>query len=349
VRSLLQTQVSRRKPMIVFAGSLVATAALIPVYRLQGLSWPQAIVASVLFVWPVVALGWVVWRLLMRHGSITPLGRAIAVHALAAVLFSSAWTLVLGGAVCVLRPGLMLSYVRDSGIWQFTWGLILYGVLVQAARAQGRLREQELAAANAELQALRAQLNPHFLFNTLHSLTQLVREDPIATQDALERFGELMRYVLKAGREATADVALDDEIGFVRNYLALEQLRLGSRLRVVEDFDPASLELAVPPLLLQPLVENAVRHGLAPRREGGTIRLTTRVQDAGLMIEVSDDGTGADPDAWRNAAGLGLKAVSRQLKARFADACDLEVSTAARAGFTVRLRFPARIPMRSSA
>ena len=333
---------------MVLAG-LAVTAVLIPVFRLQEASWPLAVVASIVFVWPGVLFGWAAWRRLLRKGRITPPGRAIAEHAAMALAFSVAWTLVFVSTVYFLRPEAMPGYLREGALWQFAWGLILYGVLVQAARSHERLKERELAAANAELQALRAQLNPHFLFNTLHSLTQLVREDPVATQDALERFGELMRYVLNAGRDTTADVTLEEELAFVRNYLALEKLRLGSRLRVVEDIDPESLELAVPPLLLQPLVENAVRHGLAPRREGGTIRLTAHAPDARLIIEVSDDGYGAEPDAWRNAAGLGLKAVSRQLKARFTEASDLEVSTAARAGFTVRLTIPARVPMRSRA
>jgi LytS/YehU family sensor histidine kinase len=256
----------------------------------------------------------------------------------------------------VLRPGLPGHPSGGHGgvpapgaLWQFVWGLVIYGGLAQAARAQQRLRAQEVATAGAELQALRAQLNPHFLFNTLHALTQLVREDPIATQDALERFGALMRYVLDAGRRAIEDVPLQDEIGFVRNYLALERLRLGDRLRVFEDLDPDALELAVPPLLLQPLVENAVRHGLAPRSDGGTIRLTARARDGVLAIEVSDDGGGGEPDAWRRSSGLGLKSVRRQLEARFPRGSHLEIVTTPSAGFAVRLRMPARLPTRDPA
>jgi two-component system LytT family sensor kinase len=344
-----QGQLWRRRSTLVVAAGLAATAVLIPVYRLQTVSWLQAVAASVIFVFPGVLFGWLAWRWLMRRGRIEPLARALVVHALAAIAFSLAWTLVFCGSVYLFRPEIMLGFLREGAIWQFVWGLIIYGVLVQAARTQGRLKERELAAANAELQALRAQLNPHFLFNTLHSLTQLAREDPIATQDALERFGELMRYVLSAGRDTSAHVTLEDEFRFVSNYLALERLRLGERLQVVEDIDPETLELAVPPLLLQPLVENAVRHGLAPRRAGGTIRLTARAHDSVLVIEVADDGSGAEPDTWRSAEGLGLKAVSRQLRAAFADAGRLEISTARQAGFTVRLRIPAHLPARGRA
>jgi sensor histidine kinase YesM len=336
---------SRRR--VAAAGSLTLglLAVLVPVFRLQGLSWRLAISAGVLFVAPCVLLGWGVWRLLMRQADPQPPRRALALHAAAAVAFSLSWTIVFSGLVyLVTRPESMGEFLRRGALWQFVWGLVIYGGLAQAARAQQRLRAQEAATAGAELQALRAQLNPHFLFNTLHALTQLVREDPIATQDALERFGALMRYVFDAGRHATEDVPLQDEIGFVRNYLALERLRLGDRLRVIEDLDPDALELTVPPLLLQPLVENAVRHGLAPRADGGTIRLTARARNGVLAIEVSDDGSGAEPDAWRRSPGLGLKSVRRQLEARYPRGSGLEIVTTPSAGFAVRLRVPARLP-----
>lgn len=185
---------------------------------------------------------------------------------------------------------------------------------------------------------------PHFLCDTLNSLTQLSREDPIATQDALERFGALMRYVLTTGRDVPADVPLEEELGFARNYLAVERLRLGDRLAVIESVDSEALQLAVPPLLLQPLVENAVRHGLAPRRHGGTVWLSAHVQDRMLVIDVADDGVGVESDVWCGSHGLGLRSVRRQLEARFPGQGDLEVTTHAGAGFAVRLRLPARVP-----
>jgi sensor histidine kinase YesM len=156
-----------------------------------------------------------------------------------------------------------------------------------------------------------------------------------------------MRYVLNAGRDASTEVALEDELNFVRSYLALERLRLGERLQVVEEIDADALELAVPPLLLQPIVENAVRHGLSPRRDGGTIRLAARTEDDWLKIEIADDGAGAEPDEWRRAEGLGLKAVARQLRAWFRDAAELDVTTRPQKGFAIRLTLPARVPRRS--
>jgi sensor histidine kinase YesM len=331
------------------AGSvMLLTVVLIPVYRLQGLSWPEAVAAAPTFVVPCALLGWVVWRLLMLPAKTQNRARALVVHALTAGAFSITWTLPLVGLVYLMRSEVSLGFLKDGAVWQLAWGLVIYCVLVLAARSQQRLREQELAAAQAEFQALRAQLDPHFLFNTLHSLTQLAREDPVATQDALQRFGELMRYVLKSGRESGAEIPLDEELEFVRNYLALEQLRLGERLRIVERIEPDALELGVPALLLQPLVENAVRHGLAPRREGGEVRLSATTENAQLLITVGDDGNGAEARQIDQSKGLGLKAVARQLHAHFPGSAEMVLETQPRAGFTVSLKMPARLPNRGS-
>jgi signal transduction histidine kinase len=339
----------RRLPAILGAASVAAIATLVPVYRLQNLSWSQAVAAAVLFVLTCVVLGWVVWHILAKQRDVASWVQLIVRHLLMALAFSAAWTASFSAfAYLIAPPESMTGYLRGGAVWQFVWGIGIYAALAVAAGIHRRLKEQELAAAAAELQALRAQLNPHFLFNTLHSLTQLAREDPVATQDALERFGGLMRYVLSAGRNAIADVSLEEEIGFVRDYLAVERLRLGERLRVLEDIDPDALELAVPPLLLQPLVENAVRHGIAPRRDGGTIRLTARATGSLLAIEIADDGNDAEPDDLSQSTGLGLHAVRRQLNARFSGKGALEIATRPGAGFTARVTIPARVPAAGS-
>jgi hypothetical protein len=335
-----------QRPILVGASTmLIAVAVLIPAYRLQDLPWLHAIATASAFVLTCVAPALGVWWISMRSGGPASWPRALSLHAVAAVAFSATWTLAFSSLIHLMRPERMLLE-DDAAIWQFVWGLVIYGGLVQAARTRQRLKEREEAAAGAELQALRAQLDPHFLFNTIHSLTQLAREDPVATQEALERFGDLMRYVLRAGRDPASEASLEDELEFVRNYLAVERLRLGERLRVLEDIDSEALELALPPLLLQPLVENAVRHGIAPRRSGGVIRLAALAADGRLTIEVADDGRGADPDAWRRSEGLGLKAIRRQLRARFPGSHDLQISTGLQAGFRVRLVLPMRLPAR---
>jgi anti-sigma regulatory factor (Ser/Thr protein kinase) len=335
---------SAHRTWLLAGAAALLIGVLTPVYRLQQISWAEAVAAAITFVVPGIVLGRVVWRLLISLPKSYELPRTVAMHAVAAVAFSIAWTIPLIALVYLLRGVTSPGFQSGGMVWQLVLGLVIYCALLLAARIHKRLREQELATANAELQALRSQLDPHFLFNTLHSLTQLAREDPLATQDALERFGELMRYVLKSGRRVGADVALEQELEFVRNYLALEKLRLGDRLQVVEQIDADAFELAVPPLSLQPLVENAVRHGLSPRRQGGTLRLVASVLDDRLVILVSDNGNGVDAARMSESKGLGLKAVARLLEAHFRTRVEFSIHSRPGDGFMVKLSMPARLP-----
>jgi LytS/YehU family sensor histidine kinase len=242
-------------------------------------------------------------------------------------------------------------YMAEALGWQVLYGIALYGLVVgisYATQAARRLREEERRAAraealqiDAELRALRAQLNPHFLFNTLHSITALVRIDPAHGERALEQFATLLRYVLDVNRQRSEEVPLEEELGFVRTYLALERLRLGDRLHVVEDIDPDALECLVLAFSLQPLVENAIRHGIAPRAGDGTLRLSANLVNEQLVLEVADDGAGADGARVADASGLGLSAVRQRLEARWGKRARMEIVTAPRNGFLVRMTVPA--------
>jgi two-component system LytT family sensor kinase len=242
-------------------------------------------------------------------------------------------------------------FMREAFGWQVLYGVALYGLVVgisYALQAARRLREEERRAArsealriDAELRALRAQLNPHFLFNTLHSITALVRIDPADGERALEQFATLLRYVLDVNQSRSEEVPLEEELGFVRTYLALERLRLGERLRVREEIDPDALECLVLGFSLQPLVENAIRHGIAPRAGEGTLRIAADLVGEQLVLEVADDGAGADGARVAEAPGVGLNAVRQRLETRWGDRARMEIVTAPRNGFLVRLTVPA--------
>ena len=287
--------------------------------------------------------------------------RLLALHGARAAAYASAWVATTVAQMVAFAPAEATQrYLARSAPWEWVSGLFLYGVLaaVGHAVAVGRqLREREAAASRAELHALRAQLDPHFLFNTLHSLVALARRDPAAVERGLETFGAMLRYVLdgnrRGGGEGLAaprdavddDVSLSDELAFVRDYLALERLRLGDRLRVEESLDDEALECVVPPFTVQPLVENAIRHGLAPRAAGGTLRLVAALDAEGaLSIEVADDGVGCDPAEPHGARGLGLALVRRRLAARFGSTVRLETVAAPGEGFRVRITIPAELP-----
>lgn len=173
---------------------------------------------------------------------------------------------------------------------------------------EARLREQ---AALAELAALQARINPHFFFNTLNTIASLVDEDPRRAGDIVETLAELFRYTFRAAE--SRPVRLEEELEFVRRYLTIEQARFGERLRVVRDVAPATLGIQVPGLLLQPLVENAVGHGVAPLRRGGTVRIAARLDGEDLVVEVSDDGRGLPAGADPVRAGHGLDNVRQRL------------------------------------
>ena len=156
-------------------------------------------------------------------------------------------------------------------------------------------------AAAAQLAALQARMNPHFLFNALNTVASLVRSDPPAAERVVENLSDVLRQTLR--RSAASIGTVEDEIDYLRAYLTLEQERWGSRLRVIWDVDDAARTRALPPLVLQPLVENALAHGIGSRLTGGTIWITVRA-GASLMIRVKDDGPGF-PARWKEGTGLG--------------------------------------------
>jgi len=233
-----------------------------------------------------------------------------------------------------LRASPVLFWSLLMGSWLY----VIVAGLSYAIRAQRRVHAQEAAAAEArllaqqaQLVALRAQINPHFLFNALHSVGALVTSDPARADEALERLGDLLRYAL--GTEAAVPFA--HEWRFTQDYLAFEQLRLGDRLRTDVRADAAAMTVMVPPLILQPLVENAVRHGIAERPHGGRIGVHALVVDRRLMLRVTDDGSGDDATI---GEGLGLGSVRRRLSALYGSRASLDVDRTV--GFTVTIGLP---------
>jgi len=290
-------------------------------------------------------MGLGVWRLTARVRTDERRGRFLVLHGLALAVFAGVyatamvWPDVLGG-----RAVGAFGRLRPVLLWNLLMGSWLYLVVAgcsYAIRAQRRARAGELAAGEArllaqqaQLAALRARLNPHFLYNALHSVGALVGRDPRRADQALERLGDLLRYVL----DAADRVPFHREWAFVQDYLAFEQLRLGERLLVESSIEPAAGSVLVPPLILQPLVENAVRHGLADRPEGGRIALGARLERGQLVLTVDDDGTGALAG---EGTGIGVSSVRERLRVLYGDAASVEAGPRAR-GFGVTLRLPAR-------
>ena len=235
---------------------------------------------------------------------------------------------------------LFVSSVRDD---LYIWGLIVFAV--QAVRHARRLREREVAQAHveaqlaeAQLRTLKGQLQPHFLFNTLHAIAALVHDDPPRAGAMVEDLSELLRSTL-AHREAQ-EVPLRDEVATLRPYLAIEQARFGDRLAVAVDVAPEAEDALVPHLLLQPLVENAVRHGIAPRRGPGRVGVTARVEAGEVRLSVADDGVGMERPARPGA--IGLANTRARLSHLYGDAHRFAIDSAPGEGTRVEIALPFR-------
>ena len=340
---------------LLYASAWVPVAAVYAqlIGRERGISGRSALYAGLDYAIIPALLGVIVWWLTgrIRWPARHPIVFFATQLAFAAI-YSVAWlALVFGSIATGTGWPRAVAITQTFAGWQLLTGFWTYGItagIAYAIRIARSLRENEAARAlaeaarvEAELSALRGQLNPHFLFNTLHTVIALVRRDPNKAEAALEQFGEMLRYVLDLNRTKQEDVLLPDEIEFVRNFLALEQLRLGDRLRVVEEISPDTLDCVIPSLTLQPLVENAVKYAVAPRVEGGRITISAYLENASLVLQVSDDGPGVSESA-ASGSGVGLRAVRQRLETRYPGENAFEIKAAPGSGFTVRLSLPAR-------
>jgi len=188
--------------------------------------------------------------------------------------------------------------------------------MARLERTASALKEKEIQAerllkltAEAELKALQARINPHFLFNTLNSIASLISEDPGKAEEMTEKLSALFRYTLSADRGER--VRLEQEIHILRSYIDIEQLRLGPRLRVSVEIDQSLRDLSIPPLLLQPIVENSIKYAVASREEGGDIQIRGSCGGERCILQVVDDGPGFDGQT--KGAGFALENIRQRL------------------------------------
>jgi len=320
------------------------------------------------YLWVVVAPVVVVvvrrWPL-VRGKLATTLPVHLAVAA-ATVMIHSALDLVAGRLVgAPVPPGPLWDVYWNNILFRVTQGtlgyLVLFGTVV-AADYYDRFRERERAAAaltaqlaEARLDALRMQLNPHFLFNTLNTIAMLVRrEDHGQAVRMLAGLSEILRYVLE--ETPPQEVPLRQELEFAERYLAIEQSRFPDRLRVTVEAAPDTLEALVPNLVLQPLVENAIRHGIARRAAAGRLSITAARKGDRLELAVRDDGPGLEegghqvtPAAGvaRQQAGIGLRNTASRLGQLYGERGLLELENAAGGGAVARVTIPFRLPVTS--
>ncbi len=243
-------------------------------------------------------------------------------------LHSGSWVIEL--AVCACAPVVV-------GIPLKLWN---------AVRIDRKLEEQGRLLLEARLDALQRQINPHFLFNTLNSIASLVRSRPELAREMIVKLGNILRALL---RDREAFVPLGEELAFTDDYLDIEVVRFGEKLRVVKEIAPETLDLVVPSMLLQPLIENSIKHGLEPRISGGTVTLRSRVRGGRLLLEVEDDGVGVSPERplenpvsglVREGSGIGMRNVRERMEVLYGPDAVMEMESRPGRGTRITLEMP---------
>jgi sensor histidine kinase YesM len=301
--------------------------------------------------WAVATLAifWLARRLSLERGRVL---QRIAIHLLAAV------TLWLARSAFVFGLSRQVDWLRVRSFTRQLWAtssqtFLYYALLVGIAHAvlyYARYRERERAAerlaaglTEARLQALKMQLQPHFLFNTLNAISALIPADAKPARRMVARLGDLLRISLE--HEETQEVTLREELAFLEPYLEIEQARLENRLTVVMNIAPDTLDARVPHLILQPLVENAIRHGIAPRIEPGTVEISSASGDGGrvLHLQVRDDGSGVDLDKRDTTRkGVGLTNIQSRLEQLYQGNHSFALENHRGGGVVVKISFPLR-------
>lgn len=278
--------------------------------------------------------------------------RLLLTHLIAAAFFSFVWTQV--GALisyAVLSAEQFEAMKREFGPQVnaiFTIGMLLYLLSValhyvliameDSRRAEVQAVEARVLARDAELKALKAQVNPHFLFNSLNSISALTSVDQEKAREMCILLADFLRMTLGLGEKTS--VPLSEELSLVDRYLAIEKVRFGARLQMEEQIEEATKGLQLPPLILQPLVENAVTHGIANLSEGGFIRLSSAAQNGRVSLAVENS---FDPESTpTRKGGLGLRNVRQRLETLYGDSAEMHVS-AENDKFRVELSLPATL------
>lgn len=347
------------KPRITLRGILLATCGWL-IFSLAS-AFPVKISSHIPFLWafdgqimnhlPMALLSVPVWFIIFRWMAGARWWWHAIVHAIvgpayAAVTFAifSFWFRLVAGPQAA-------DMVMQQSLWIIQWNFLLYIIqfaIYHVAETTRRLRFKErqmlellALSREQELATLKSQINPHFLFNTLNSISAMASHDPEETRTMITQLGDLLRYSTDASRKDV--VSLREEIAFVKSYVALEAKRLGERLRVVYEICDEGPDVDVPPMVLQPLVENALKHGIEPSEEGGEVVVSITREQGRICVRVKDTGVGfKGVPAAGAGSGIGLKNTDARLRKTFGDESALWTDAPASGGIEAGFSLPER-------
>jgi two-component system, LytTR family, sensor kinase len=310
-----------------------------PVSLLRSLAWQMSAVYVFALTTPLVL--WLARRFRVERQNWR---RPLLTHLLAGTAIAAAW------AVCHIAIDTAFGgYMKFSPanlprqiFVNLDKELLVYCIIVLSSHATSyyqRYREGELRASQAQLQALKMQLHPHFLFNSLHSISALVHSDPDAADKMIARLGDFLRLTLDAS--ATQEVTLRKELEFLNCYLEIERIRFHDRLTTRVEVEPQALDCRVPNLILQPIVENAIRHGVAPRSAPGHVEIRAEREGQTLRLQVRDNGAGLPTNkSCATKGGVGLSNARARLEQLYGAAYRFELENDPRGGCLVTLEIP---------
>ena len=351
------------------AATLLGLFSTAQAYRLTSLTTKDP---SNIEIWPLLILNLAFWfipasvspvifRLVERHPLDEGRLKAASVHAAAALTFTGIHAAGMFAVRAMLwgQPQLpWFTALQRLHLQNVDWLLMTYTTVVGVTYAMGyyhevqarTVREANLQTRLVEqrLRTLEAELHPHFLFNTLHAISTLVHTNPDSADRMISRLSDLLR--LTFDRSGAPRVSLHEELEFLQKYLEIEQTRFQDRLTVRFDIDPRTLDAEVPRLILQPIVENSIKHGVSPRSGPGLIQISSRIDQDRLWLEVRDNGVGLSGSARTQfRSGVGLANTRDRLECLYGDAHRLEFSEGD-GGLTVRIALPVqRAPLPTEA
>jgi signal transduction histidine kinase len=339
-----------------FGGFLSSQSGLAFMRRELSFAWHKVFIADMGFAYLWAALTpltlWLARRFPLERGQ---LRRSLWAHVFASLIIGfltrAFRDLVFIYFVFNSDQNLSLSKLFFNGYLFFDYGSMIYWLILLVSFAfnyHRRYREEEVKASRleaqlalAQLEALKMQLHPHFLFNTLHSISALVHKDPVAADKMIARLGDFLRLTLDSA--GAQEVSLQQEIEFLKCYLDIERIRFKDRLTVHMDIEQQTLSARLPNLILQPIVENAIRHGIAPRTEPGHIGIEARRFNGSLQVQVTDNGPGlsSNGDGGRILKeGIGLSNTQARLQQLYGTQQRLDLANTAKGGLTVTLEIP---------